>query len=156
MQDKKYDNPDIHPVLYIFMRTDMDSLNAGKGMAQAAHASNQMVQRIRSINGKASKTGGGGSFVKYLLNAWEKEGAGFGTTIVLNGDDLKFVKQTIDDMEHNKDLKQWWHGSVLDDTYPIRDGRVTHFLPIETCVWVFADTEDKELTQYMDQFTLHE
>ena len=32
-------------VLYILMRTDMDSLNPGKAMAQASHASNAFVYR---------------------------------------------------------------------------------------------------------------
>ena len=31
------------PVLYILMRTDMDSMNPGKAMAQASHASNAFV-----------------------------------------------------------------------------------------------------------------
>ena len=31
------------PLLYILMRNDMDSMNPGKAMAQASHASNQFV-----------------------------------------------------------------------------------------------------------------
>ena len=33
----------MNEVLYILMRNDMDSLNPGKGMAQAAHASNHFM-----------------------------------------------------------------------------------------------------------------
>jgi len=156
MADTKYQKGDDEPCLYIFMRTDMDSLNAGKGMAQAAHAANQMVERVRSIKEKASKTGGGGSYVKWLLHQWQKQGASFGTTIVLNGDDLTFVKTVIAIMEDNSDLKQWWHGTVLDETYPIKDGRVTHFLPIETCMWVFGDKTDPTMKAHVDGFSLHD
>ena len=31
------------PVLYILMRTDMNSMNPGKAMAQASHASNAFI-----------------------------------------------------------------------------------------------------------------
>lgn len=138
------------------MRTDMDSLNAGKAMAQAAHAANLMVERVRSIKEKASKTGGGGSYVKWLLHKWQEEGKGFGTTIVMNGDDLRFIKEIIELMEPDDDLKQYNYGTVMDETYPLRDGRITHFLPIETCMWVFCDKSDPIMEQYMERFTLHE
>ena len=34
------------PLLYILMRNDMDSMNPGKAMAQASHASNQFVATL--------------------------------------------------------------------------------------------------------------
>ena len=37
-------------VLYILMRTDMDSMNPGKAMAQASHASNTFVFRFGKEN----------------------------------------------------------------------------------------------------------
>ena len=39
------------PVLYILMRTDMDSMNPGKAMAQASHASNQFVAEYQEHAG---------------------------------------------------------------------------------------------------------
>ena len=35
-----------YPVLYIIMRNDLDSMNPGKAMAQASHASNAFVTKI--------------------------------------------------------------------------------------------------------------
>jgi len=145
---------DIHPVLFIFMRTDMDSLNAGKAMAQAAHAANQMAKEMRDIEEKGKKKGGC-SLIAYF-HKWEKEGNGFGTTVVFNGDDLKYAKMTFEEMEQNDKIKQWRHGTVLDETYPLRDGRRTHFLPIETCLWMFADNYDPELGEYLGRFSLHD
>lgn len=145
----------IAPVLYIFMRTDMESLNPGKAMAQAAHAANQMAIHVRAITEKAHKTDGGG-FVKHCLNEWEQQGVGFGKTIVFNGDTLEYVKDLIETMEAEQGLKPWRHGTVLDETYPITDGRMTHLLPIETCVWWFGDISDETLKAYFSGFTLHD
>ena len=58
-------------ILYIFMRNDLPSMNVGKAMAQASHASAQLVTNYSS---------------KYEdIKNWAKEGKGFGTTIVLEG-----------------------------------------------------------------------
>ena len=35
-------------ILYIFMRNDLPSMNAGKAMAQASHASSQLVTNYSS------------------------------------------------------------------------------------------------------------
>ena len=63
-------------VLYIFMRNDLPSLNAGKAMAQASHASAQFVKEFMSSNNKNDN--------QYFQN-WINEGEGFGTTVVLEG-----------------------------------------------------------------------
>lgn len=153
----KYQGADPEPVLYLFMRTDMDSMNPGKGMAQAAHGANAMVKRIRAISERASKTGGGGSYVKHLLNVWEEQGKGFGTTIVLSGGDLSGIAGIIEeDMKTDCHLRQWMSGEVLDETYPIRDGQVTHFLPIHTCTWLLCDTDDDKFEHYLGEFQLHD
>ena len=41
--EKKKKGYEMTPVLYILMRTDMTSLNAGKAMAQASHATNAFI-----------------------------------------------------------------------------------------------------------------
>ena len=57
-------------VLYILMRTDMDSMNPGKAMAQASHASNAFVFRFGKEN---------------LVKQWQGETQqGFGTVLVLD------------------------------------------------------------------------
>jgi len=105
--------------LYIVMRTDMDSMNPGKAMAQAAHA---------------------GQLAENTLMEWDdgknnfNEECGFMTTIVLEG--------SIDDvMSSYKDCIEGglYAGLVEDPTYPIKDGWVTHHVPVVTCCWCFVD-----------------
>ena len=62
------------PVLYILMRTDMDSMNPGKAMAQASHASNAFVSNAEP----------GYNVDEELFNAWQQSTTqGFGTVLVL-------------------------------------------------------------------------
>lgn len=113
--------------LYILMRQDMtDSLNAGKAMAQAAHAANQFVRDF----GNAHTAG---------YYEWMQQGRGFGTTIVLGVDSEAELRHYLDNagrLRHPADI-------VLDETYPVPDGYVTHLIPVFTCGYIFVkDRED--------------
>lgn len=82
-------------ILYILIRSDLPSLNAGKAMAQASHASNAFVKRY-----------GQNKHVK----EWSNETAqGFGTVIVLSAN-----KKQIDSAVHNSEVAD----VVVDPTYP--------------------------------------
>lgn len=63
----------MNPVLYILMRDDLPSMSVGQAMAQASHASNQMMFLAKSGNERQLE----------LAQQWEKECVGFGTAIVL-------------------------------------------------------------------------
>lgn len=83
--------------LYILMRNDLASMNAGKAMAQAAHASNLFTKKF----GKDE-----------LVAKWEGD-RGFGTTIVLacSGEDVnKRVRKALE--------KKLLAGHVFDPSYP--------------------------------------
>ena len=68
------------PVLYILMRTDMDSMNPGKAMAQASHASNTFVHSVEP----------GYNVDEALFDAWQKETQqGFGTVLVLGVNEIE-------------------------------------------------------------------
>ena len=61
------------PVLYILMRTDMDSMNPGKAMAQASHAGSTFVHNAEP----------GYNVDEELFNAWQKETPqGFGPCLL--------------------------------------------------------------------------
>lgn len=119
-------------VLYIIMRNDLRSLNPGKAMAQASHAYGALKARVRSAIGMQTR---------YLawMNQTDQE---FGTTIVLTG-----TEGEIDDA---LSWAERWaggkvlHGWVFDPTYPLRDGGVTHLIPLSTCAFVFGNKEDCE------------
>jgi hypothetical protein len=90
--------------LYILMRNDLQSLNAGKAMAQAAHASNQLVHEHKGLQ---------------ALIHWEQQSKGFGTTIVLSANEEQ-IHQCMTECGTltTRENMVYAHGLVYDDTYP--------------------------------------
>lgn len=132
-------------VLYILMRTDMDSMNAGKGMAQASHASNAFVQHYMNAVGHKHKPA--------AIN-WQHDETtqGFGTVLVLGVN-----KAQMDTAVDIMDNLGYVAGCVFDPTYPLVDGGTVHFLPIETCGYIFVpDKEDDMMARaVLGNFSLH-
>lgn len=126
----------VFPALYILMRTDMASMNAGKGMAQASHAANAF------IHAHSSNT---------LVNMWASETTqGFGTAIVL-GVDISTLENIISSANEYGIIND----VVIDPSYPMRDGDVTHFLNIITCGYVFGDKNDPIMQWLLGGLSLH-
>ena len=127
------------PTLYILMRSDMLSLNPGKAMAQAAHAANQFASVARTI-----KEDG--------FQDWENQtDAAFGTTIVLDAggeEELFTAVEAAQDAGYLADI-------VLDPTYPVRDGGVTHVLPVVTCGYAFTPCRVTVPVPSLSEMTLH-
>jgi peptidyl-tRNA hydrolase len=104
-------------------------MNAGKGMAQAAHAANAF-----EFNMDADKE----ELTKDMRQAWADWGAstmqGFGTTIVVAAMDEQTMTEAVEQA-----VKLGLPGEVIHDpTYPVRDGGVTHLLPVNTCAYIFV------------------
>lgn len=113
------------PTLYIIMRNDMVSMNPGKGMAQAAHAANAFEAEDRA------------QYAEPIVTAWDQwrdsTSQKFGTTIVLQGN--------VDEMYSAVELairSGLPADVILDPTYPVQDGAVTHLIPVYTCAYVFT------------------
>lgn len=122
-------------VLYILMRTDIESLQGGKGMAQAAHAANQFMK-----NPETEKSSG----YKQWLD--QSSSGTFGTTIVLDVNsevELELIINKFKDSNHVR--YSTIEDTVLDDTFPIKDGLVTFTVPVVTCGYVFAPLGEKRL-----------
>jgi len=115
-------NTDI-PILYILMRTDLDSMNAGKAVAQGAHAANQFAYYVnRELE----------TYKEWIKSTM----CGFGTTIVLS-----VSNQEIDDIVnkyYNSGPEPKVAGIVHDPSYPIKDGDTVHHLPLDTCAYIFG------------------
>jgi len=107
--------------LYILMRNDMDSLNPGKAVAQGAHAANVFGKYMGTHNSKFKKE----------FRKWEST-RGYGTTITLAANE-----QQINDLLNQND-EEYPIGLIIDETYPLKDGSVTHYFPCLTCAYVFA------------------
>jgi len=131
------------PVLIIVMRNDLASMNAGKACAQASHASNSMAKYINRY---------GTNYMKNSLSRWENQskGQGFGTCIVLAGPWIE-IEHCINEYISDEDSCVAV-GKVFDSSYPLRDGSITHEIPLHTCAWFFGDKED--LTTVRNWFEL--
>lgn len=103
------------------MRNDLDSLNPGKAVAQGGHAVSKFCKAMYTTNHK----------FKREFKKWEG-GYGFGTKVTLSAD----FEQINDILGRNQD--EYPMDIVLDPTYPLQDGKVTHHIPLHTCAYVFA------------------
>lgn len=131
------------PVLYILMRTDMESMNAGKAMAQASHASNAFIHDAANVIEQSPEW--------HRIEAWkESTPQGFGTVLVLEVNE-KEMRTAVDVASSLNFLAEVIH----DPTYPIRDGDTCHFLPVDTCGYVFGDKNDPMLKAILGNFKLH-
>lgn len=137
------------PFLYILMRTDLESMNPGKAVAQGAHAANQFVHDIENIRSAMNgSTKGNRVRSIQMYDYWAtRTGDGFGTTICLgvNEDQLERVVMA---GQTSGMIANITH----DPSYPLRDGDITHFLPLNTCGYIFGDKD--ELKILLGQFNL--
>lgn len=121
------------PILYILMRTDLASMNPGKAIAQGAHAATafefKMAQLLQEPETNMS--------IYDLYMKWRHSTEqGFGTKIVLDAGDERSMNWTLSTAAGRTDTVV---DIILDPTYPLRDGSVTHYLPLYTCGYIFTD-----------------
>lgn len=142
--------------LYILIRNDLPSMNAGKAMAQAAHASNQFI-----FENPFNKS----------IGTWQGD-RGFGTTIVL-AVDIQTLMERI-----SKARQMDMMASVVDDeTYPFavnteiakliphdkqtappifkENGLVVLFRREMTCGYIFINGDDEKQFQLVSDLPLH-
>jgi len=124
------------PILYIFMRTDVISMNPGKACAQAAHAANQFQSEIEKLEKKKSLTKQEEELVE-LYDIWRESTAGnFGTTVVL---DAENYSSKMKDIPVFLSDEPYLFGIVNDPTYPLKDGNFVHHISLDTCAFVFTE-----------------
>ena len=138
----------MNPVLFLLMRTDLDSMNPGKACAQAAHAANALEHHYLNL---LEHTEANDDLV-IAYDKWQKQTPqGFGTTIVLGGE-MDNIRVDIDHLADTGFLA----GVVHDPTYPLVDGSVTHLIALDTCAYVFApDKDDYKLRLVLNKYKLH-
>lgn len=109
--------------IYLLVRTDMESMNPGKGHAQSHHAGTQMALKDRQTWS-----------VKH--QDWLKEwagGRGFGTVLTMG----------CNNRQMNAALaiaaRLGFPRAVINDpSYPLLDGSVVHEFPLDTCAYIFG------------------
>ena len=114
-------------ILYIIMRNDLDSMNPGKAMAQASHAYGALKCHIRKHL----------PMQRAYLDWRDQTPQDFGTTIVLTAHprEINKVIGQVGRFFSGEAVAGWVH----DPTYPIRDGRRTHLISLDTCGYVFCE-----------------
>lgn len=128
-----------NPILYVFVRDCLNTMNSGRVAAQVSHATSMLHETARS---------------EPLFKEWKNTTSqGFGTTLVkgtgffIKEDDGK-VKQTRvswDEIRNSfymmSDLvKDPICGIVTDPTYAVPDGDdFFHLVECETCIWALLD-----------------
>lgn len=136
--------------LYVFLRSDLESLNAGKAAAQTAHAASQAAWRYKNTfeyddwaNEPSAEFGENGGYV------------GFGTTIVLDAGSFEDSFDIFDNVFPNG-FSATKCGIVKDPTYPIKDGKKTHYIDLVTCYWALENPNNNLFfKEYAKQFNLY-
>ena len=128
-----------NPAFYILMRGDMDSLNPGKAVAQGTHA-----QSLFDVSMKMAQT----ESTQALYDQWLAQGGGFGTAIT-----VEVTERQLHQVAEFAQRAGYPAGVVLDDSYPLQDGRTLHLIPVHTCGYVFGDKEEVEIL--LRQFDLY-
>lgn len=133
----------IDPRLYIIMRRDIQDMNPGKAMAQAAHAQADFDAWARVIKQQPDQYGP----LIAEFDRW-KENRSFGVTLVLH-ENLEQIKEIT--------RNTFFSDVTVDPTYPWRNYYGDVFTSEEvTCAWVFLCSESgANEEQYMKQFNLH-
>jgi len=164
------------PYLYCLMRTDMESLNPGKAIAQGIHAGHVFTYRMNQLKdqyvqawsnpilfreyedmeaeGEVKTKAFYDQNIRNLVffKQWEmtsRKTPGFGTTITLDIGDEASLHRVVDVVSKYGCPA----GVAHDDEYPVGDGEVMHFVPLDTCGYAFGDKDELEFI--LGQFELH-
>lgn len=121
---------------HVVVRGDLDSMNPGKVAAQVHHAATQMYHHV--LMTPTDQPHHDISLVPFYK--WCHSADGFGTTLVYQiSRKHKNHHQTLVDLHYQITDLGLMAGKVIDPSYPIRDGKVTHLVnDVLTCVWFFA------------------
>ena len=89
-----------------------------------------------------------------LFNAWkESTTQGFGTVLVIEVNEAQM--RTAVEIAESFGVDKFPCDIIHDPTYPLQDGDITHFIPVDTCGYIFGDKEDPLLESIVGNFELH-
>lgn len=121
---------DNEPVLVVIMRTDLKSMNPGKGMAQSNHAFGALKSAVRACPP-----------IQSLYLEWQKQTPQDYGTVITKGSDVWGIEEVLDRVKRfNLPVLVGW---VHDPEYPVDDSveghpPVVHLIPLNTCAIVFG------------------
>jgi len=142
--------------LFVFLRSDLASMSPGKAAAQVAHAASQAAW-LNMVHEKTTPW-----YVEWANSALRCIGVrkypdehyiGFGTTIVLDAGTGEQMDRTISKLLLM--VNNGMCGTVVDPTYPVRDGTVTHAIDIPTCGWLLYEGGDTDIDLILKEHKLY-
>jgi hypothetical protein len=125
-------------------------------MAQASHASNAFVYNFHGYAQEYNSTTVHESIQTATMNGfneWENSTyQGFGTVLILEA-----RMADINPVVHIFKSMGYVAGVVHDPTYPLVDGEVVHYIPLDTCAYVFVPNKEKDefASMLLKKFPLH-
>lgn len=164
-----------YPVLYLFPRTEMSSMNPGKAMAHTAHGANAFVHAMKqTLPNDDAVTEHVDHDLQTAFTAWETATPqGFGTTIVLQAA-WKEVLIVVNMLASENGVHA---GVSTDPTYPyVVSNEIAELIPVsvdtmprhpgapgqtvmyrneDTCAWVFGMKDNPYIRAVLDKFSLH-
>jgi hypothetical protein len=112
------------------MRDDLDSLNPGKAIAQGSHATNDFEYALSQYPHEEPN-------LQAAVQQWRADRS-FGLCYTLAANEAQI------DLAEDMAIDAGYPcGKIIDPTYPIKDGKVTHYIPLLTCGWVFVYEKEK-------------
>lgn len=135
------------PRLYILMRNDLASMNPGKAIAQGSHATS-----FFQWTAEQNRYNSGTKFTSEAYDQWLNgtyQRCGTVITLAVNELQLRTAVAIMLKMEYIA-------GVFRDDTYPLKDGDITHLIPLDTCGFIFVpDAKDSVARAVLKNFPLH-
>ena len=120
--------------LIILMRTDMDSMNPGKAIAQGAHAAQVFTNRMKAKDTAVA--------YREAYDNWKCQAPqGYGTVITLGVPSLSAMAQAVEHLQSRKVPAEL----IIDPTYPLKDGSFLHLIPCTTCAFVFQTAKNWDI-----------
>lgn len=159
-------------VVYLLVRTDLPSMNAGKAMAQVHHAGVQMAFHCKESS----------MFLDYLDDGAKGNANGFNTTLSLAAtlDDINIIRDRAANVGSNwppAERVNIEFGTVVDPSYPFTvDTEIASLLMDNpkiafvkhlnnglslftrsevTCAWFLGDRNDQRFTDLFKSLNLH-
>lgn len=153
----------MNPIFYILLRTDIPSMNFGKGAAQASHAANALESYIKECN----------ESIRVSFKQWKSDThQGFGTCIVLGASgkeidnifsnqfdpDDKLAAERIYDPTYpffvvNEVAELLMDSGSVEVTKTVVDGKTLCLRNEMTCAYIFGEKED--VAPFISSLKLH-
>lgn len=142
----------VKPCLVVLMRSDMASMNPGKGMAQSNHAGSAFADYMeKNYSLDVSIATDAVPFFN-MYESWKHQTEqGFGTVSVRDGmDEYTLVDEVSVAQGYGVPAQ-----TIVDPSYPIKDGDMIHHIEIITCAFIFVDLESDYGKDICQRYPLH-